>query len=302
MALNFTDALMEAKRRGQLMGRPLTANETAGIAEGYADSASARLARAKSLGLQERQISNQENQFSQTFTENQRITNEQLRRADEATSEQKKQNLISNIGTGAVVANYLTGGKLASGAGSLITGLFEGGAASATPSIVAGAEALPVAGEAAASGAGLSAASFLPPVAMAAAIYGINQWNSAQPRAMNPVQAFRDVLLTGEYRPQEGRDAVHPSQATPEKIELAYKQHIATQLLKIPNPAEVGNEGANQYLDYHQLPPQYRAMIDAAVEKMKANPEAVQDWNWPGFTNEEWFTMKPQPIEGNWGD
>jgi len=55
MALNFSQALMEAKRRAQLSGRPLSRQEASGIAEGYANTASERLARAKTVALQEEQ-------------------------------------------------------------------------------------------------------------------------------------------------------------------------------------------------------------------------------------------------------
>jgi len=64
--LNFAQALMEAKRRAQLSGRPLSRQEAAGIAEGYAESASSRLARAKALSLQEQQMGTQASQFEKS--------------------------------------------------------------------------------------------------------------------------------------------------------------------------------------------------------------------------------------------
>jgi len=53
--LNFSQALMDAKRRAQLSGRPLSRQEASGIAEGYASSAAERLAKAKTVALQEEQ-------------------------------------------------------------------------------------------------------------------------------------------------------------------------------------------------------------------------------------------------------
>lgn len=53
MASTFTEMLLSARRRAQLGGRPLTKNETAGIAAGQQQTASDRLAQAKALRLQE---------------------------------------------------------------------------------------------------------------------------------------------------------------------------------------------------------------------------------------------------------
>ena len=53
---SFTDALGQWKRRARLTGRPVTQNEVAGIAEGFADSASERLNRAATIANQEKQL------------------------------------------------------------------------------------------------------------------------------------------------------------------------------------------------------------------------------------------------------
>lgn len=50
---NFTTALSEAKRKAALQGRPITKQETSGIAAGFADTANARLTRGRQLELQE---------------------------------------------------------------------------------------------------------------------------------------------------------------------------------------------------------------------------------------------------------
>lgn len=64
---SFTQQLSEARRRASLSGRPLTSQETAGIAEGQADAASARLARSKALKLEE-----------ESGLRNERLSNQQM--------------------------------------------------------------------------------------------------------------------------------------------------------------------------------------------------------------------------------
>lgn len=64
---SFTEQLMQAKRRAQLSGRPLTSQEVSGISAGAADSASARLARAKSVSLQEARDVTQAGQFTESL-------------------------------------------------------------------------------------------------------------------------------------------------------------------------------------------------------------------------------------------
>jgi hypothetical protein len=73
MAVNFTQALVNARRRANISGRPLSQQETAGIAAGEASVSSERAARLKSLRLQERQLAQQNEQFrrEQEFKEKQ---------------------------------------------------------------------------------------------------------------------------------------------------------------------------------------------------------------------------------------
>jgi hypothetical protein len=73
MAVNFTQALVNARRRANISGRPLSQQETAGIAAGEAATSSERAARLKSLRLQERQLAQQNEQFrkEQEFKEKQ---------------------------------------------------------------------------------------------------------------------------------------------------------------------------------------------------------------------------------------
>lgn len=54
--MNFTDQLMDARRKAALGGRPLTKQETAGIVAGQADTANARLTRGQTVKNQATQI------------------------------------------------------------------------------------------------------------------------------------------------------------------------------------------------------------------------------------------------------
>lgn len=53
---SFVDALSNIRRKAQLSGRPLSKQETAGAVAGYADTASQRLARGRSLDLEEKRL------------------------------------------------------------------------------------------------------------------------------------------------------------------------------------------------------------------------------------------------------
>jgi len=89
MYQNFTDKLMEAKRRARLMGRPLHRSEVAGISAGYAKTASERLARRKQLSLQERSLDIQE-----------RGQEEEIRIAEQARKQEKHEARGAAIGAG----------------------------------------------------------------------------------------------------------------------------------------------------------------------------------------------------------
>jgi len=105
MYQNFTDKLMEAKRRARLMGRPLHRSEVAGISAGYAQTASERLARRKQLSLQERSLDIQE-----------RGMEEELKAAGEARKTERKQT-AGTIAGGA--AGWAIGAKIGSVGGPL---------------------------------------------------------------------------------------------------------------------------------------------------------------------------------------
>lgn len=84
MAVNLSDALLQARRRAQLQGRPLSSAEMGGITSGWADSASTRLARARQLGIQEKGLTLDE----QRIAEQKRANQAQEATANRAISEQ----------------------------------------------------------------------------------------------------------------------------------------------------------------------------------------------------------------------
>jgi len=76
--LNFSDALVEARRKAQLTGRPLSQSEMEGIASGYAETAADRAAKQKELQIYQQQADTsaksetaQESQFTQNLAETQ---------------------------------------------------------------------------------------------------------------------------------------------------------------------------------------------------------------------------------------
>lgn len=119
MYQNFTEKLMEAKRRARLMGRPLQKSEVAGITAGYASGASDRLARRKQLSLQERGLDIQE-----------RGMEEEMRVAGEARRAERRQSTLTGIGAGvgALVGSTVPGvgtwlgATIGGGLGSMLGG------------------------------------------------------------------------------------------------------------------------------------------------------------------------------------
>ncbi|MCK9276381.1 MAG: hypothetical protein M0P57_14985 [Syntrophales bacterium] len=154
MSLNFSDALMEAKRRAQLQGRPLAKQEAAGIAEGYAESATDRLTKAKQMALQEQELAQQgtqfdqrlaeekvqfeqsqaqqESQYARTLEQSEKALQWEKEAADDAAEQQARTNMISATAAGAGIGAYAAAGTAvggpvgaAIGAGiGLVVGLF----------------------------------------------------------------------------------------------------------------------------------------------------------------------------------
>lgn len=69
--LNFSDSLMEARRKAQLQGRPLSQGEMQGITEAYAKTSAERLQAQKQMDLAEKGQEAQKEQFAQTLAMNQ---------------------------------------------------------------------------------------------------------------------------------------------------------------------------------------------------------------------------------------
>ena len=291
--MNFTTALMNAKRRARLSGRPLSRQEASGIAEGFADSASSRLARAKTLGLQEQQLATQERQFDQSMTFNREITGEQHRIADEATSDQRQQDAIRNYGTAAAFVADKSGLLDAAGtaASTFLSGLFEpaAGLTAGQVAVQTGAPAatgLAAAEAGAATGAGGTAAAGAGALTPAAAVAGVGAaltigylalQNETNDRSgANPVQAYQDFVRSGRVQNQEGR--IIPEGYNPV---VGYKEWLAS-ITGIPDL------GAKEHEDqiigsYQQAPQEVRDIIDQIV----ANPDSIDNFDSP-FNDDEW--------------
>ena len=108
MALNFTQALMEAKRRAQLLGRPLSQQEASGIAEGYAEQASDRLAKAKALAIQEGNLALSREGLTQNESQFQRNLDLQKEQQEDAKKAATMQT-VGNLGTTAATLYAIKG-------------------------------------------------------------------------------------------------------------------------------------------------------------------------------------------------
>jgi hypothetical protein len=84
--------------------------------------------RAKQVSLQERGLEQQESQFGRSLEQRQYETELERQTGEEAMSEQKKQNLISNIGMGGILAYQIPAVKEAiGGAAKGLIDIFKGG-------------------------------------------------------------------------------------------------------------------------------------------------------------------------------
>ncbi len=102
---SFTNLLMTAKRRAQISGRPLTSQETSGIAEGYAATATDRMIRMKTLEEQKRR------------------TDLQVEAAEEAKKSERRGTVGAVIGGGIGYAvGGPVGGLVGMGIGEMIGG------------------------------------------------------------------------------------------------------------------------------------------------------------------------------------
>lgn len=143
--LNFTDALMELRRRAQLQGRPVTSSEVAGITAGISADASNRLARTKALQLQETgqniqkeefgqnlalettKVDTQKQQFAEQLAFQKQQDEAQQRIARERMETERKKATGATVGTvigGSV--GYYYGGWLGAGIGAGIGGSVGG--------------------------------------------------------------------------------------------------------------------------------------------------------------------------------
>ncbi|MEN6423326.1 MAG: hypothetical protein ABFD76_15410 [Smithella sp.] len=107
--MKFTDALMEAKRRAMLTGRPLTSQETRGIQNGWFDSAANMSSRNRALKLEEDRLA-----------EAKLLNEQQLSAAEKAQRNQMLSNVGNNLVSG-IGTDYIKNGDnsmLAKGIGA----------------------------------------------------------------------------------------------------------------------------------------------------------------------------------------
>lgn len=109
--LNFTQKLMEAKRRARLMGRPLSRTEVAGITAGHAATASERLARQKQLALQEKGLELQERIHEETLAQRKYETGLERGAAEEAGKREERQARVTTAALGGY-AGWMAGAKI----------------------------------------------------------------------------------------------------------------------------------------------------------------------------------------------
>lgn len=104
--LNFSDALMEAKRRAQLQGRPISQQEVTGISEGFARSAAEK-------NIQEESLTESKRQFTESLAQRKYESEKQIQVAEEARKREQTQTAITETIKGGFVTgavSYLTGG------------------------------------------------------------------------------------------------------------------------------------------------------------------------------------------------
>jgi hypothetical protein len=114
----FTQALSRARRSAQISGRPLSQQETAGIAEGVADTADERAARLRALELEQQRL-------AETARANRANERAERERSDQATHERKDKNRWQTATQGAMIGGYATMSPVGAAVG-FVVGYFAG--------------------------------------------------------------------------------------------------------------------------------------------------------------------------------
>jgi len=138
---NFAQILMEAKRKAQLTGRPLTQQETSGIAQGYAESSSERNVRAQTIANQEKEIAQREKlQATELQAAKERQAAElaqrkseqqaQMAAAEAADKRAEKQQTVTSVAAGAAIGGYVAAGTAVGGPWGAVIGAVAGYAVS----------------------------------------------------------------------------------------------------------------------------------------------------------------------------
>jgi len=120
MALNFSDALSSIEKKAQLRGVPLTKQEVSGVAAGYSETASERLARQRALELDKQKhdetLAMQKEQFNQRMIQDRK----DREAAKKASNQQTGSTAGAALGT---VLGAATGGGYLSAPLALVGGL-----------------------------------------------------------------------------------------------------------------------------------------------------------------------------------
>ena len=119
MPLNFSDALSSLKKKSQLQGVPLSQQEVSGVAAGYSEQASSRLAKIKALELEKQK--HEETLAFQKDTFTKRMAQEREDR-HEAESRSKKGAL--GVAAGTIIGTLINPGY-GTAIGAAIGGLAE---------------------------------------------------------------------------------------------------------------------------------------------------------------------------------
>ena len=120
MPLSFTDALASVRKKAQLRGVPVSQQEVSGVAAGYSEQASSRLAKIVTLQQQKEQFEKttamQKSQFEQRM--------EQDRKDREAAIKAgERESTVSGATTGALLGYSAIGGVTGGPVGAVIGGI-----------------------------------------------------------------------------------------------------------------------------------------------------------------------------------
>lgn len=118
MPLNFADALASVRKKAQLRGVPVSQQEVSGVAAGYSEQASSRLARIRALDLEKQRHEEtrdiQKSQFQQRMA--------QERKDRQAAERASRRSTAATSATSGALLGYTVAGSAAGGVYGAIIG------------------------------------------------------------------------------------------------------------------------------------------------------------------------------------